>query len=687
MNRVAASVASLSTLSTSEVDLTTQLRAILDGDQYGVRNSVRRLIDHDHRVFETPNAFSSLEEERKFALDRAKVVAAAQLVHLDDILRNPIKLLAWFETLSFMDHNVVLKFVVNWNLWGGCIELLGSQAHQSVVDGTTSLDILGVFGLTELGHGSNVADMETLAVVDTNGSEPRLLIHTPTETAQKYWPGNMLYGHYCALFARLVVPKSMDACNDPISNRPSKLAAQQHAATLCGGNASDYVDKGVHCFFVPIRPINAELGSNTFAGVETTDLGHKIAYNGIDNGTLSFNRYALPLSALMDRFSGFFSTPGGLKYKRRDPKSSESGHFGVSCVSMCFQLISSFVQSTFSVFIGGRISGAIICLGAVKSALHNSICFAMRRRQFLGDADEEVRLIDYTTHQFRLLCPLARVYSADFAIKRLCVFFERFMLDVQDQMRGTFTEQRIPPSATKYLHVLSSALKAVVSWDCFDTLNECRQALGGQGFLTRARAGKLAGEVSMWLTGEGDGTALLQQLSKWAVATFPKSTFESRSGPWVHFFPDIVVTSDLQRLMNLHDAVLKSLMANLGPLPKSGVPKFSAWNANLPLSQQLARLHVRIFTCVCALHQARSGPAILSQIADLDIALTTSEFALLLVEHHLFDANTAAIIQNRIPSLCGDLAKVAFPLVEAFGIPRKLQLWAEPSNSIDCRKQ
>lgn len=52
-----------------------------------------------------------------------------------------------------------------------------------------NLDILGCYAQTEIGHGSNVAGLETTATFDKKTNE--FVINTPTQTATKWWPGEM----------------------------------------------------------------------------------------------------------------------------------------------------------------------------------------------------------------------------------------------------------------------------------------------------------------------------------------------------------------------------------------------------------------------------------------------------------------------------------------------------------------
>ena len=71
----------------------------------------------------------------------------------------------------------MVKAGVQWGLFGGAIENLGTERHhEAYVQQIIDLDLLGCFAMTETGHGSDVQALETTATYDpaTAGVRHRL---------------------------------------------------------------------------------------------------------------------------------------------------------------------------------------------------------------------------------------------------------------------------------------------------------------------------------------------------------------------------------------------------------------------------------------------------------------------------------------------------------------------------------
>ena len=145
------------------------------------------------------------------------------------------------------------------------IKNLGTEKHAKFAKDIFKFKEVGCFGLTELGHGSNVKGIETTAVFDWEKQE--YVINTPTEQSMKFWIGGAAKtATICVIWAQLLID-----------------------------------DKwfGVHAFVAWIRDKKLwEL----LPGVIIGDCGLKQGVHGIDNGFLVFENFWIPSSALLDRF-------------------------------------------------------------------------------------------------------------------------------------------------------------------------------------------------------------------------------------------------------------------------------------------------------------------------------------------------------------------------------------------------
>ena len=70
--------------------------------------------------------------------------------------------MAGLEVLALCDYSLAIKAGVHFTLCGGTICKLGTaKHHEKYLPGLDSLELPGCFGMTELGHGSNVLGIET----------------------------------------------------------------------------------------------------------------------------------------------------------------------------------------------------------------------------------------------------------------------------------------------------------------------------------------------------------------------------------------------------------------------------------------------------------------------------------------------------------------------------------------------
>ncbi|GAA1329264.1 acyl-CoA dehydrogenase [Brachybacterium rhamnosum] len=262
-------------------------------------------------------------------------------------------------------------------------------------------------------------------------------------------------------------------------------AVHARAATVFARLVTRGVDHGVHCFYVPVR--DAE--GNLLPGVSSEDDGEKGGLNGIDNGRLAFDHVRVPRTNLLNRYGdvdadGVYSSPIDSPGRR------------------FFTMIGTLVQ--------GRVSLDGASNRASQLALTIALTYASQRRQFsAADPSRETVLLDYQAHLHRLLPKLAATYAGAFAHEQLLQAFD-----------DVFSGRGDTPEAREDLETLAAALKPTSTRLALDTLQECREACGGAGFMGENQLVGLHQDLDVYATFEGDNTILLQLVAKRLLADY-----------------------------------------------------------------------------------------------------------------------------------------------------------------------
>lgn len=336
------------------------LRRALDGPFADKRSAARAAFPADN-LLRDPNL--SIDEAREWVLNRLLEISEAGVLATGvprsaadpgDLADTVIA----FETLAHGDLSATIKSGVQLGLFGGAVTNLGtSWHHDTFLANIASLKLLGCYGMTELGHGSDVFSLETTItyIPETDEFE----VHSETPGATKAYIGNAAkHGTMAVVFGQLLV------------------------------RGRNY---GVHAILVPIRDDEHAV----LPGVTIGDQGHKGGLLGVDNGTLRFHRVRVPRRMLLDRYGGV--TEAG---EYSSPIDNPTKRF--------FTMLSTLVRGRICVSAGAGI--------AARRGLSIATRYALKRRQFVAPGHPDgVLLADYVIHQRRLLPLIARSYALGFA--------------------------------------------------------------------------------------------------------------------------------------------------------------------------------------------------------------------------------------------------------------------------------
>jgi acyl-CoA oxidase len=454
---------------------------LLDGRYASLRTQLREVLSRPEfaPVLGLPTA-----EYRQRVLQWAQTLAAEGLTapgfpeeyggHGD-----PGANVAGFETIALGDLSLLVKFGVQFGLWGGAIQQLGTERHHELyLRDTASMQLTGCFAMTEAGHGSDVQQLQTTATYDPDDDE--FVIHTPTDADHKDYIGNAAcHGRMAAVFAQLVI----------------------------GGESH-----GVHAFVVELRDRQGELCD----GIRIEDDGEKMGLNGVDNGRIWFDHVRVGREALLNRFG---DVGAGGQYT--SPIENPSRRF--------FTMVGSLVQ--------GRVCISGAAVSATKTALTIAVRHGLRRRQFGPEPGHEVQLLDYRTHQRRLMPLLAKTYALHFAQSELL-----------DRFDAVFRNADTPDQERRELESLAAGMKATATWHATATIQICRECCGGAGYLSVNRFAALKADTDVFTTFEGDNTVLMMLLAKGLLTGYQHHFGELNPVETVTFIAGQAVETVVERL-------------------------------------------------------------------------------------------------------------------------------------------
>lgn len=598
------------------------LRQFLDGETASARDAMRAVLS---RPAFQPRVGLSTAEHREQVLVWLEILAAEGFgtrglpVALGGAGDLP-GFLAAFETLGTHDQSLAVKFGVQFGLFAGSIQMLGTERHHPFLRAAARLELPGCFAMSELAHGSNVREIETEARYDAASGTFR--VHTPNEGARKEWIGNAAcHGRMATVFAQLW---SGDTCH------------------------------GVHALLVPIR----DDAGQPLPGVRIADAGPKMGLHGVDNGSLWFTHVQVPRENLLNRYGDV--APDGTY---SSPIASPGARF--------FTMVGTLV--------GGRISVARFALSAARSGLTISIRYASNRRQFGPATGAEVPILLYQSHQRRLLPALATSFAAGLALDALGT---RYLagLDEPDRRSLEADAAALKAWVTWFVTRTLQDCRECCGGQGFLAANRVGLLKTDTDVYTTFEGDNT---VLMQLVARALLTEYRQQFGSLRLGGVLRHVAQRASRSLATLNPVIVRNSSEEHLRDpgeqarlfeyRRDRLLGSVARRLKRRIDQGTDPFDAFRDCQDHLVALGSAHAEWFIAVRAREAAIHAPApvqpVLRDLLDLHALSCLERDSGWFLAAGALEGNKASAIRSLVLDLAARLAPLAPSLTEAFGIP------------------
>jgi acyl-CoA oxidase len=434
--------------------------------------------------------------------------------------------------------------------------------------------------------------------------------------------------------------------------------------------------RGVHAFVVPLRSEGKVL-----PGVRIEDCGRKMGLNGVDNGRIWFDGVRVPRTNLLNQFADV-TEAGDYVSPIDDPHRR------------FFTMLGTLVQ--------GRVCVGGAGINAAKVALTIATRYAARRRQFAATGpDEEQLILDYGMHQRRLFPLIARTYALHFAQEY-----------VAGALHDVFSGVTGDEQSRRKLESRAAGTKALGTWHATRTIQECREACGGAGYLSQNRFAALKADTDVFTTFEGDNHVLLQLVAKGLLTDYSSEFEDLDQFGMVRFVAGLAVETVLEKTSahklfqrikdalpggdqwdqeaglldpNYQRAMLRfreeHILGGVARRLKRGID--DGMNAGEVFSRvqdhviAAARAHVERMVLDSFIDKTRALPegdqkVALNLLCDLHALCTIEADRAWFMEHGRLSGARSKSISREINELCRKIRPLAVDLVDAFGVPEAM---------------
>ncbi|KAI9271615.1 acyl-CoA dehydrogenase/oxidase C-terminal [Phascolomyces articulosus] len=534
------------------------------------------------------------------------------------------------EVISLIDPGFWTRFGVHYGLFVGALQSNASPGQLSYwfEKGALSLSgMVGCFAMTEIGHGSNVPGLETTATFDE--ASDQFIIHTPTLTATKWWIGGAAHSAtHASVFAQLIV------------------------------KGKRY---GTKVFVVPLRDPKTY---NLLPGVNIGDIGKKMGRDGIDNGWIQFTNVRIPRGYMLQKHT----------------KVSRSGEVQEPKLQ----------QLTYGALLQGRVAMVVDSGNVSKKALTIAVRYAAVRRQFANSKANgiETKLLDYPIHQRRLMPLLAQAFAMHFTGSEMNAMYNNMMTRL-DSASPDDPDMAEVIEMLKETHATSAGLKAFCTWNCLNTIEQCRQSCGGHGYSAYTGLAGMYNDFAVQCTWEGDNTILALQSGRYLISSYREAIAGKKLSPGVGYLNNLntligkrcgaakvedVVTPEIiiEGWQVVCANVVKNAALEFEECLKAGLDTDDAYEQCSQSRLYAARLHsygylFRRFAEGVSKVEGDLKP-ILMDVCMLYGLYTVEENAGAFLQYEYFTPKQIEYIRAQTNVLCKAVRDQAIPLVDSFNL-------------------
>lgn len=340
----------------------TELTNLIDGgkDKTARRKEIEEIVLNIKELQdEVPDEFLSPKEKYESSIKKSCI--------LSRLIMDKFALDYFGEDSRFLFQTVyayikdMSPFTLHLGMFVPTILGQGTQEQQDYwLPRMLSMNIIGTYAQTELGHGTFLRGLETTATYDPEKQE--FVLHSPTLSSYKWWPGGL--GHtanYCVVLAQLYTK------------------GQCH---------------GIHPFVIQIRDEETHM---PLPGINVGDIGPKMGFNTVNNGFLGFDNFRVSRDAMLMKNSQVL--PDGTFVKSANEKLT----YG----TMVLIRVSLVKDSAFHLS---------------RAATIATRYSAVRHQSQPKPGEPEPQIIDYMTQQHKLFINMATCFAfstvGDYLIKK-----------------------------------------------------------------------------------------------------------------------------------------------------------------------------------------------------------------------------------------------------------------------------